>query len=159
MPTPITPNVTLPALAGRVRPVNITRAGVTLLELVVVLAVLALSALAVPPLLAPSVRPFIADRDQLVVQARREALRRAERVWLRLAADGAWVIATQQGTEVLFTGQLAMPARVLETPSVTDVTIDALGRCQPGPGSVSPAESAVTFDMLACRWAVPSVQP
>lgn len=119
------------------------RAGLTLVELLVVLVILAITTTIVP--LAWRTTPATEGRavDGLTRTARREAIRRSEELRLRLDADGAWVLAAHAGTDILETGRLAAPAAPLS------LRIDALGTCRPGGGA---GDSGAPFDMLSCRY-------
>lgn len=140
------------------------RAGLTLLEVLVVLAIVAITASVVP--VAWRGLPSTGSRDPqlfphefhgVVQQARREAIRRGESLLLRADADGAWVLITTQGTRTIAEG------RVTGTTPSRRLRIDALGTCQSiGPsdgaseGASRGANDGATdgsrdFDMLTCR--------
>jgi prepilin-type N-terminal cleavage/methylation domain-containing protein len=136
------------------------RLGVTLLELMVTLTLLALAAALVPPLLrapgaaadrgeemAPAGRGALADagpsdEPSLVRLARRQAVARAGAVRLTLSATGDWSLRALPDHRMLAAGRLAVPA----APLVLDV--DALGTCSPPrrPGGTA----APAFDPLRC---------
>ena len=119
------------------------RAGLTLLELLVVLVILAITT-AIVPLAWRTPRAVDESAvDVLAQTARREAIRRGEELQLRLDADGAWVLAAHDGTDILETGRLAAPTAPLS------LRVDALGTCRPGSGT---ADSGASFDMLTCRY-------
>ncbi len=128
------------------------RAGLTLLELLVVLVIVAITT-ALVPLAWRSPRATGASAlDGLTQTARREAIRRGEELRLRVDADGAWVLAAREGTDVLETGRIAAP------PAAVSLRVDALGTCRPA----SNASFGVSFDMLGCRFlptAAPGVAP
>lgn len=133
------------------------RAGLTLLELLVVLVILAITT-AIVPLAWRSPRATDASAlDGLTQRARREAIRRGEELRLRVEADGAWVLAAREGTDVLETGRIAAPA------AVVSLRVDALGTCRPGEmATTGNATSGVSFDMLGCRFlsiAAPGAAP
>jgi len=126
------------------------RAGLTVLELLVVLAILAITT-AVVPLAWRSSRPTSGSAlDALIQTARRDAIRRGEELRLRVDADGAWVLAARDGTAILETGRIASPA------AAVSLRVDALGTCRPGATNTTtssgPAVAGASFDMLACRY-------
>jgi prepilin-type N-terminal cleavage/methylation domain-containing protein len=145
------------------------RRGVTLLEFLVVLVLMAIaSALVLPAirfprsvaslqgdedergLTAAGAKPFALmpspEVDEVLTQARRLAIRRGEPVRLRVATDGVWAIVSANNGEELESG------RVAEALSwQPDLTVDALGTCMLQ-SSVVPRVRAATWDALACRW-------
>lgn len=128
------------------------RAGLTLLEVLIVLAIVAITA-SVVPVARRSMRAT-PDLDvlQLLQQARREAVRRGETLHLRVDGDGAWVLAAGSDVEAIASGRVTPPlgpATTLAAPAMT-VRIDALGTCQPT-GSPNSGLEASDFDMLTCR--------
>lgn len=141
-----------------------TRRGVTLLELLVVLVLMAIaSALVVPALRFPSTSLGSEDGasisgerqtgliptpevDGVLANARRIALKRGEPVRLRVAPDGVWAIAPLNGGETIENG------RVTQTLTwQPDLTIDAIGTCVLS-ANVAPRSGAAAWDALACRW-------
>ncbi len=129
------------------------RAGLTLLELLVVLVILTIAAAVVPLAWRPSRADDGNALDVLTQRARREAIRRGEGLRLRVDTDGAWVLAARDGSDVLETGRIVPPA------AAVSLRLDALGTCQPGsaPPMADLAAAAVTgatasFDMLGCRY-------
>lgn len=133
------------------------RAGLTLLELLVVLVILAITT-AIVPLAWRSPRATDASAlDGLTQTARREAIRRGEELRLRVDADGAWVLAARNGAEVLETGRITAPSATMS------LRVDALGTCRPGDmAAAGNATSGVSFDMLRCRFlavAAPGAAP
>ena len=131
------------------------RRGVTLLELLVVLVLMGVSAALVLPVLD---RPDGAQRmteAELISLARRMAIGRAEPLRLRLDSDGVWaVVSAREGTPIR-SGRidLAPNARAAIATSRLDLSIDALGTCMP---SADVARSALAangnFDPLACEF-------
>ncbi|WP_411280580.1 prepilin-type N-terminal cleavage/methylation domain-containing protein [Gemmatimonas sp.] len=118
------------------------RAGLTLLELLVVLVILAITT-AIVPLAWRSPRAAEGSAlDGLTQTARREAIRRGEELRLRVDADGSWVLAARDGTDIIETGHSAAPDEPVS------IRVDALGTCRPGSDI---AGSGVSFDMLRCR--------
>lgn len=143
---------------------NSVRRGVTLLELLVVLVLMAIAtALVVPALRFPSASLATEaggsltghwqsgliptpEVDGVLAGARRLALRRGEPVRLRVASDGVWAVAPLKGGEAIQTG------RVTQALSwQPDLTIDAMGTCVLAP-NVLPRAGAAAWDALACRW-------
>lgn len=139
---------------GTVRaPLPHPRAGLTLLELLVVLAILAITTAVVPLAWRTPRASEGSALDALTRNARRDAIRRGEELRLRVDADGAWVLAARDGTEILETGRIASPTAALS------LRVDALGTCRPGidvaSADVPTAGTAATgasFDMLDCRY-------
>lgn len=140
------------------------RRGVTLLELLVVLVLMAIaSALVVPALRFPSASWATDDGGSLTGQrqsgllptpevdgvlagARRLALKRGEPVRLRVASDGVWAVVRLSGGEAIQNGRVTQ--RLSWQP---DLTIDATGTCVLS-ASVVPRAGAAAWDALACRW-------
>ncbi|MEO7363088.1 MAG: prepilin-type N-terminal cleavage/methylation domain-containing protein [Gemmatimonadaceae bacterium] len=141
------------------------RRGVTLLELLVVLVLMAIaSALVLPAVRFPradtlegdpttpsSTSPLRAliqspEVDGVLTQARRLAIKRGEPVRLRVATDGVWAIVSANTGESLESGRVA--EKLSWQP---DLTIDAVGTCMLEP-MVVPRANAVAWDALACRW-------
>ena len=131
--------------AQGVRHASPVRRGVTLVELIVVLALMALVlAIAAPAFVTPR-----ASRDggfaAVVATARRAAILRSEPVTLALEADGEWHIdgdASPPAATPIAAGRL--------TPAIGQlrVRISPLGTCIPD----RPVEgSGVTWNALECR--------
>jgi prepilin-type N-terminal cleavage/methylation domain-containing protein len=103
--------------------------GYTLLEILVVLVLLGLSAALAVPVLSGAPRRAAPLRD-LVARARETAIERGEVVYLRLEPDGAWSIEGGAGTAtavregVLARGRIASP---VATP--TTLRVAPLGSC------------------------------
>lgn len=93
------------ATGTRRRAVPGVRTGLTLLELVVVLALLGLGAALVLPSLDRPARAV--TRDDVVRAARATAIARAQALTLRLATDGAWQLASPRDGGVLTQGKLS----------------------------------------------------
>ncbi|MCC6316755.1 MAG: prepilin-type N-terminal cleavage/methylation domain-containing protein [Gemmatimonadaceae bacterium] len=98
------------------------RRGVTLVELVLVLAVLGVgAALVLPTFITP--RPAQATLASVAQQARARAIATAQPLTLRLAADGRWLLAASGGErQTMDSGAIAEPG-----PVVLDVS--PLGAC------------------------------
>ena len=124
------------------------RAGLTLLELLVVLVILAITTAVVPLAWQTPRATERSALDGLTQTTRREAIRRGEELRLQVDADGAWVLAARDGTDILKTGRITAP-----TASVS-LRVDALGTCRPGSEQAdsTQAGSGVSFDMLDCRY-------
>lgn len=129
------------------------RAGLTLLELLVVLAILAITTAVVPLAWRSPRAPDGSALDGLTQSARREAIRRGEELRLRVDVDGTWVLAARDGTDILETGRIAIETATVPTTAVS-LRVDALGTCRPGSDSeaTNGASSSVSFDMLGCRF-------
>ena len=124
------------------------RAGLTLLELLVVLAIVAITTAVVPLAWRPSRATSRSALDALIQTARRDAIRRGEELRLRVDADGAWVLAARDGAEIVETGRIASQSAAVA------LRVDALGTCRPG-ADVAPvggAAAGASFDMLGCRY-------
>jgi len=124
------------------------RAGLTLLELLVVLAIVAITTAVVPLAWRPSRVTSGSALGALIQTARRDAIRRGEELRLRVDADGAWVLAARDGAEIVETGRIASPS------AAVSLRVDALGTCRPG-ADLAPAGGAAagaSFDMLGCRY-------
>ncbi|GEM_PF-2125820 len=140
------------------------RPGVTLLELLVVLVLMAISAvLVLPALTAKSAyselpddaeastgqRPYVAADpavDLVLTTTRRLAVRQGEPLRVRVAPDGVWAILPLKGGLPVGDGRASLPLTWLP-----DVVVDALGTCVLAP-SVSAPTGATAWDALACRW-------
>lgn len=131
------------------------RRGVTLLELLVVLVLMAIVAsLVLPNLRLPDAATVMHDGtpparsavDGVVSDARRLAIRRGEPVRLQVARDGVWAAVS------VHTGSTIQDGRITGALSWRpDMTIDALGVCTLAPAAV-PRAGARAWDALACRW-------
>ena len=121
------------------------RAGLTLIEVLVVLALLAITATVVP-MAWRGTRATQGDARQAVLRdARRDAIRRGETLRLRIDADGAWVLAARDGADVLTTG------RTDPAPAPVSLRIDPLGSCRPVGDLAATDDGAEAFDVLSCR--------
>ena len=134
------------------RSLRSVRRGVTLLELLVVLILLAVTAAVVLPTFMPPSTTADADPTATVVaSARRVAIRRGEPLRLRIANDGVWALVTLHDGVAVDAGRLTVKQFADDAPTVSTglvLTIDALGSCQPDHGSAAGA----TYDPLTCRW-------
>ena len=117
--------------------------GVTLLELLIVLTLMGIAAAVVAPSFATRSAAPVASRVALVTSARRMAVRRAERLSLQLARDGAWTLRTLANGAVLDSG------RVADSLPNAELLLDALGGCVPARGEAAGAP----FDPLTCSYA------
>ncbi|MDQ6611028.1 MAG: prepilin-type N-terminal cleavage/methylation domain-containing protein [Gemmatimonadota bacterium] len=135
-----------------VRPVAFgKRAGVTLLELLVVLVLIAISAtLVVPAMRLPQdITKSSGTRDgsdAIITNARRIAIMRGEPVHLKVDADGVWAVVPLRGGDAIQAGRTSEPLRWHP-----DVNIDAIGVCALNDGVV-PRDGVRAWDALACRW-------
>lgn len=149
-PIPSTAHVSSPRMTRSLRSV---RRGVTLLELLVVLILLAVTAAVVLPTFMPPSTTADADPTATVVaSARRVAIRRGEPLRLRIANDGVWALVTLHDGAAVDAGRVkSVKHSADDAPTVSTglvLTIDALGSCQPDHGSAAGA----TYDPLTCRW-------
>lgn len=127
-----------------------TPRGVTLLELLVVLALMSLAAVLAMPamqrLLPGSEVGARAPETQILVDARRHAVRRGEPLRLRVEPDGAWALVAVHGGAIVDGGRV--PDRLAWFP---DLRIDAMGGCALS-SSVAPPEGVESWDPLQCEW-------
>jgi prepilin-type N-terminal cleavage/methylation domain-containing protein len=113
------------------------RNGFTLLEIVVTLVLIGLSAALVAPVFR---REAPDDSFAAVLSSARElAVRRAQTMVLRVGADGSWRLTTVDDSASILSGLLA------QTPSARQLTITPLGACFD-----QDAESVEAWDALAC---------
>jgi prepilin-type N-terminal cleavage/methylation domain-containing protein len=144
------------------------RRGVTLLELLVVLVLMALSAaLVVPALSAPTTGALRSDEtmngklgsgatermdlgdlaiDPILTSARRLAIRRGEPLRVQIDRDGVWAIVPERGGSAIDGGRTQPPTLWLP-----DVIVDALGTCVLF-AEVVPPPGARAWDAMTCRW-------
>ncbi len=114
--------------------------GVTLLELLIVLTLMGISAALVVPVFVRQVPASHTDGDSLVAAARRTAIRRAEPLRVRLLSNGAWLVTAIRDGAIVDSGHVRNPL------PDTELLLDALGGCVPASGSAS----AQSFDPLTC---------
>jgi prepilin-type N-terminal cleavage/methylation domain-containing protein len=119
------------------------RRGFTLLEVTVVLVLLGIGfALAIPAFITPMRDPD--DAVQTVVDAaRRTAVRRAETLVLKIAANGEWSIEASRDGEPLRAGTVAWPQSI---PLL--LRISPLGGCLLESAVM---QASITIDPLRCR--------
>lgn len=124
------------------------RRGVTLLELLVVLTLMGAAAALVAPAIGlwPSAGASSPEAavNAVLTSARRQAIRRAEPLRVRVAADGVWALVSQRDGLVIDSGRVTR--NDVEPSATIDVLIDALGSCMPPAGQVSDA----ALDALTC---------
>ena len=149
---------------------RVLRSGVTLLELLVVLVLMAITASLVLPALsattlrtslddlpdetrdmsgdarATSLMPRDAVVDPIVTEARRHAITRGEPLHLRMAGDGVWTLAPIKSGAAVDGGRATLPLAWLP-----DVYVDAIGTCTLAAQAQAPSQ-ALSWDALACRW-------
>lgn len=139
---------------------SMPRRGVTLLELAVVLTIMGVAAALVTPILSTRTSADT-PRAEIIAGARRQAIRRAEPLRLRIVDSGRWTLwAARDGVMLdsgTFTPASNPTAASTESFSASlDVLIDALGGCVPT-SSVRSARTNVdvlpvaSFDPLTCR--------
>jgi prepilin-type N-terminal cleavage/methylation domain-containing protein len=127
------------------------RAGVTLVELLLVLVILGVVATLVVPGTASVFRGGLSggnDTATALASARRLAVQHGVTVRLQVDADGRWRVRIPGASDSLAAGQ--QPA---EADRGTDLFIDPLGTCRPAPGwRASAADEGAAFDAGRCRW-------
>ncbi|MBC7894411.1 MAG: prepilin-type N-terminal cleavage/methylation domain-containing protein [Cytophagaceae bacterium] len=115
------------------------RDGVTLLELVVVLMVLGITAAFVlPSFIFP--RPSVLTLDVVAQHARARAIARAQPLTLAVGVDGRWMLATlADGQQHVDSGQVEPPGAPLT------IDVSPVGRCalRGGSPTLAPAWDAV----------------
>ncbi|MES3033942.1 MAG: GspH/FimT family pseudopilin [Gemmatimonadota bacterium] len=124
------------------------RRAVTLLELLVVLVLLGLSAAVVLPTLR---LPGIAPAESALARARTLAVRRGEAVRLETSRDGSWIVRTAATPDgpVLLSGSGTSADTASVAPSVL---VSALGTCFPE-GAAAPGQAA--WDPARCALTPP----
>ena len=128
------------------------RRGVTLLELLVVLVLMGISAAVVIPALDPPVELRSDSASALVERARRAAISRGEPVRLRIEGDGAWALVSLRDGVPLAQGEARAEQQPTATSLAIDLRIDAMGSCTPASTLVGATGDAVRFDPLVCRF-------
>lgn len=114
------------------------RTGITLVELLIVVAILAIVlSIVYPQLFGPSAPPATADEATLVEQAKNLAIQRAEPLRLEVERDGSWRIVSPATPQVpVASGTLA------EAPASEYVILfNSLGACLPGAGEGPPLDA------------------
>jgi len=111
---------------------------VTLLELLIVLVIMAVSAAMVAPVLSRREIDGRAADASWINAARHTAIRRGEPLRLERHADGAWRLTTQR------TGTAIDSGRVDTARATMVLLIDALGGCVPA------TAMPLAFDALSC---------
>lgn len=126
------------------------RAGLTLMEVVVVLAIIALAGAL---LLSRQVgrtgtrRAQSADDMTAVVDSARQlAVQRQQTVRLRVYDDGLWSVVAPDLPEPIAAGTMTAP------PAPLDLSVDARGICRPSAGWIAREELRAAFDAGKCRW-------
>ena len=128
---------------------RIQRLGVTLLELLVVLILMALSAAVVlPALLPPSTVSMDPPGAAALAHARRSAIRRGESMRFQLSVDGAWALASVHDGNAVDSGRVLSRGLNGDTIVALNVLINSLGTCLP----VAADGASASFDPLACVW-------
>ncbi|MEO7521223.1 MAG: prepilin-type N-terminal cleavage/methylation domain-containing protein [Gemmatimonas sp.] len=131
------------------------RRGVTLLELLVVLVLMGVSAAVVLPVLEPPRQARSDDETAVIAAARHAAIRRGEPVRLRIEKDGVWALVSLREGNTIGSGRVPLDNahRSSERSGTVDLRIDAMGTCVPSAISVGNADVAsALFDPLRCRF-------
>ncbi|MCO4101538.1 MAG: prepilin-type N-terminal cleavage/methylation domain-containing protein [Gemmatimonas sp.] len=126
------------------------RAGLTLVEVVVVLAIIAIAGAL---LLLRQVSRTGTQRAQsagdmtaVVDSARRLAVQRQQTMRLRVYDDGLWSVVAPDLPEPIAAGTMTAP------PAPLDLSVDARGICRPSAGWIPSEELQAAFDAGKCRW-------
>lgn len=120
--------------------------GVTLLELLIVLTLMGVTATLVVPLFTQRTPRQEEASVALVTSARRTAVRRSEPLRIRLSPSGAWSV------HAIRTGAIVDSGRVDDALPDTDLLIGALGGCMPARTAVRFA----AFDPMTCAYDPPA---
>ena len=126
------------------RSMRATQPGFTLIEMLVVLAIMALTVVFVTPAVRPPAEPLVEPMQAVIDAARRAAVRRAGTVILRFETDGSWVLQDPRAgmDDVIGTGTLSPPSA-----EPVRLRINSLGACLPaGDRSTVPL-----VDPVRCR--------
>ncbi len=124
------------------------RHGVTLLELLVVLLLMALSAAIVLPALLPPATALEVPGAAALAHARRSAIRRGESLRFQLATDGVWALASLHDGNLVDSGRVVARSQGSDSVMALNVLINPLGSCLP----VATDSALAMFDPLACAW-------
>ena len=120
----------------------------SLLELLVVLTLMGVAGALVAPVFRPRSLAPEHNETAIIATARQAAVRRAEPLRLRLAANGSWSIVAQRDGAMVDSGHVAAQLPAL------DLLVDALGGCVPVPQS-----QTRDFDPLSCSFADEVARP
>ncbi len=130
--------------------------GVTLLELLVVIVIMAMIASIVLPTIR-SRRLSIDDSkhsvEDVVVAARKTAVLKGMPLRLRIDLDGAWALAGDASGEVMGGGVIQESTRKARSSILQGemtLLVDAVGACMPE-GSLNGSGTIAAFDPIACR--------
>lgn len=133
------------------------RRGVTLLEMLVVLVVMAISAAIVLPALArgaPGAKSesHADDLASVVASARRAAIARGEPVRLHVGVDGVWALVSLRAGVHITSGRIATTTNDTGNGdhATIDLRIDAMGSCVPSPSARDVGPSTDRFDPVSC---------
>lgn len=122
------------------------RGGFTLVELIVVLAIMGLSAVVVTTMRPPA--PEAQSAEAIVTRARRLAVQRAQLLTLDLGSDGRWTVVAPHAGVGGVTGGDTVASGLGDRPAApVSMTIDAMGSCHPDQQG-----GGASFDPLRCRW-------
>lgn len=128
------------------------RVGLTLMEVVVVLAIIAIAGallLSRPVSRMGTQRAQTAgDMAAVVDSARRLAVQRQQTMRLRVYDDGLWSVVAPDLAEPIAAGTMTAP------PAPLDLSVDARGICRPSAGWVPREELRAAFDTGKCRWVI-----
>ena len=129
-----------------------TRRGVTLLELLVVLVLMGISAAVVVPALDPPLEMRGDNAAALLKRARQAAISRGEPVRLRIERDGTWALVSLREGVPIGSGRVSSVSAPNVDAATIDLRIDAMGSCTPAYTSAVSMNGLQRFDPLSCRF-------
>ena len=130
--------------------------GVTLLELLVVIVIMAVIASIVLPTIGsprPDIHRPAQSVDEVIASSRRTAVLKGTPLHLRIDVDGVWALVGDASGEAMGGGVIERTANIARPANLQHrvmLRIDAVGACMPE-RSLDGSESMSAFDPIACR--------